>query len=71
MFKPLAATINAEELAISARLIWVKNTSIMIDSFSKNLQIGDGVAKVLQSSHILYHLLGKCHPLKPLIAQMC
>ena len=71
MFKPLAATINAEELAISAKLIWEKNTSIMTDSVIKNLQVGDGVAKVLQLSHILYHLLGKSHPVKPLIAQMC
>ena len=60
----MAATINAEELAISAKLLWEKTTSIMADSVSKNLQIGDGVAKVLQSSHIPYHLPCKSQPVE-------
>ena len=63
-YKWLAATINAEELAISAKLVWVKTTSVMADFVSKNLQIGDGVAEVLQSSHILYYLLCKSHPVE-------
>ena len=58
----MAATINAEELAISAKLLWEKITSIMTDSVGKNIQIGDEVAEVLQSSHIPYHLLCKSHP---------
>ena len=63
-YKRLAATINAEELAISAKLLWEKTTSIMTDSVTKNLYIGDGVAEVLQSSHIPYHLLCKSHPVE-------
>ena len=63
-YKRLVATINAEELAISAKLLWENTTSIMTDSVSKNLYIGDGVAEVLQSSHIPYHLLCKPHPVE-------
>lgn len=35
----------------------------MTDSVSKNYEIGAGVAKVLQSSYIMYHLR-KSHPVK-------
>ena len=66
MYKWLAAPINTEELVISAKLLWEKTTSIMTDSVSKNLQRGDGVAEVLQSSHIPYHLLCKSHPVEAL-----
>ena len=52
----MAATINAEELAISAKLLWEKTMLVVTDSVSKNLQIGDGVAEVLQLRHTLYHL---------------
>ena len=65
-YKQLAATINAEELAISAKLLWKKTTSIMTNSVSKNFQIGDGLAEVLQSSHIPYYLLSKSHPVEAL-----
>ena len=63
-YKRFAATINAEEFAISAKLSWEKTASIMTDSVSKTLQIGDGVAEVLQSSHTLHHLLCKSHPVE-------
>ena len=36
----------------------------MTDSVSRNIQRGDGVAKVLQSSHIPDHLLCKSHPVE-------
>ena len=53
--KQLTATINAEELAISAKLLREKTTSIMTDSVSKNLQRCNGVAKVLQLGHSNIH----------------
>lgn len=36
----------------------------MTDSVTKNLQIGDEVAEVLQSSHIPYHVICKSHPVE-------
>ena len=36
----------------------------MTDSVSKNLQIGEGVAKELESSHVPFHLLCKSHPVE-------
>ena len=36
----------------------------MIDSVSKNLKIGEGAAKILQSLYVPYHLLCKSHPVE-------
>lgn len=57
----LISTINVEELAISVKLLWEKTTSIMTDTVSENLQVGDRIAEVFQLSHILYHLPCKSH----------
>ena len=59
--KRLISTINVEELAISVKLLWEKTTSIMTDTVSENLQVGDRIAEVFQLSHILYHLSCKSH----------
>ena len=56
-YRRLAATINAEELAISTKLLWERITLIMTDSVRKNLQIGHGAAEVSQSNRSNIHVL--------------
>ena len=63
-YNRLAATINADEHPVSAKMLWEKTTAIMTDSVSKNLKIGEGAAKILQSLYVPYHLLCKSHPVE-------
>ena len=60
-YNRLAATINADEHLVSAKMLWEKTTAIMTDSVSKNHKISEGTAEALQSAHVPYHLLCKSH----------
>ena len=60
-YQRLAATLNSQEKPAAAKDLWEKTTAFMTDSVSKNLKIENGVAEVLNSSHIPYHLLCKAH----------
>ena len=60
----LAATISTPESESTAATLWEKITALMTDSVSKNLHIGEGVAKDLDSKHVPLHLLCKSHPVE-------
>ena len=63
-YQRLAATINTPNDPCSVKTLWEKTTSLMTDSVSKNLQIGEGVAKEIESRHVPFHLLCKSHPVE-------
>jgi hypothetical protein len=63
-YQRLAATINTPNDPCSAKTLWEKTTSLMTDSVSKNLQIGEGVATEIESKHVPFHLLCKSHPVE-------
>ena len=63
-FQQLAATISTEQHPVFAKMLWEKTTSLMKDSVSKNLNIGEGVAECLLSTYVPYHLLCKAHPVE-------
>ena len=50
-YNRLAAAINTEDDPCSVKFLWEKTTSLMTDSVSKNLHIGEGVAEKLDSNH--------------------
>ena len=53
-------TVVANDPEVTAVHLWKKIDAMMTDAVSKNLKIG-GVAAMLGSHHIPYHLLCKSH----------
>ena len=60
-YSRMAATLNNEDNSVTSKVLWEKTTALMTDSVTKNLKIECGVAEVLNSRHIPYHLLCKAH----------
>ena len=61
-YQRLAAAIDNS--SVTAKTLWEKTTALMTDSVKKNLHIGEGAAKTLQSNHVPLHLLCKSHPVE-------
>ena len=57
-FKRLSVAFGG---AFSSKKLWESITNIMTDSVTKNLKIEHGVAEMLGSNHISYHMLCKSH----------
>ena len=53
--------VAASKLKASASDLWEKVDAVMTDSVTKNLKIEQGVADVLQSTHVPHHILCKSH----------
>ena len=53
--------VAASKLKASASDLWEKVDAVMTDSVTKNLKIEQGVADVLQSTHVPHHILSKSH----------
>ena len=54
-------SVATNKLNVTASNLWGKINAIMTDAVSKDLKIEDGVAEVLQSRHVPYHILCKSH----------
>ena len=63
-----AAATASRKKNISAKELWEQTTFLSTDAASKNLRIGEGVARALGSNHVPIHLLCKSHTVEGLEA---
>ena len=54
-FQRLSVTVS--NLKVTASDLWEKVDAIMYNSPTKNLKVEDGVAEMLPSTHVPYHIL--------------
>ena len=61
-FGRLTATLKvSHDQTLQSKTLWEKVSAIMTDAVTKNLEIEETIAKALDSTHILLHLLCKSH----------